>query len=109
MPAELMAHLSCRPLCRLTLLPFTLWDSCRWAMLPIAGIVSFLLLGEAQGPSLVARLLGTGQPSQPQAGYLSVGLWLRSVLWPHACCASCSDGTLPSVLCWSPQALRRLA
>ncbi len=29
----------------LTLLPFTLWDSCHWAMLPIAGIVSFLLLG----------------------------------------------------------------
>ena len=41
-----------RPPCRpplqmiwLTLLPFTLWDSCHWAMLPIAGIVSFLLLG----------------------------------------------------------------
>jgi predicted membrane chloride channel (bestrophin family) len=29
----------------LTLLPFTLWDSCGWAMLPITGIVSFLLLG----------------------------------------------------------------
>ena len=30
----------------LTLLPFTLWDSCRWAMVPISLIVSFLLLGE---------------------------------------------------------------
>jgi hypothetical protein len=29
----------------LTLLPFTLWDSCRWAALPITFIVSFLLLG----------------------------------------------------------------
>jgi hypothetical protein len=29
----------------LTLLPFTLWDSCGWATLPITGIVSFLLLG----------------------------------------------------------------
>ncbi len=30
----------------LTLLPFTLWDNCGWAMLPITFIVSFLLLGE---------------------------------------------------------------
>jgi predicted membrane chloride channel (bestrophin family) len=29
----------------LTLLPFTLWTACRWAMLPVALIVSFLLLG----------------------------------------------------------------
>ncbi|PRW56885.1 UPF0187 chloroplastic [Chlorella sorokiniana] len=29
----------------LTLLPFTLWDSCRWAMLPIAILIAFLLLG----------------------------------------------------------------
>ena len=30
----------------LTLLPFTLWDNCGWAMLPITFIISFLLLGE---------------------------------------------------------------
>jgi hypothetical protein len=30
----------------LTLLPFTLWDNCGWAMLPITFIVSFLLLGK---------------------------------------------------------------
>jgi hypothetical protein len=29
----------------LTLLPFTLWDSCRWGTFPIAFIVAFLLLG----------------------------------------------------------------
>ena len=35
----------------LTLLPFTLWDNCGWAMLPITFIVSFLLLGEQQQPA----------------------------------------------------------
>ena len=29
----------------LTLLPFALWDSCRWAMVPLAIVISFLLLG----------------------------------------------------------------
>jgi predicted membrane chloride channel (bestrophin family) len=36
----------------LTLLPFTLWTACRWATLPLALVVSFLLLGE------LAALLG---------------------------------------------------
>lgn len=31
---------------RLTLLPFTLWDTCHWGMLPVTGLVAFLLLGE---------------------------------------------------------------
>ena len=35
----------------LTLLPFTLWDNCGWAMLPITFIVSFLLLGEQLQPA----------------------------------------------------------
>jgi hypothetical protein len=30
----------------LTLLPFTLWDTCHWGMLPVTGLVAFLLLGE---------------------------------------------------------------
>ncbi|KAL4421269.1 hypothetical protein ABPG75_010560 [Micractinium tetrahymenae] len=29
----------------LTLLPFTLWDTCHWGMLPVTGLVAFLLLG----------------------------------------------------------------
>jgi predicted membrane chloride channel (bestrophin family) len=29
----------------LTLLPFTLWDSCHWFMLPVTALVAFLLLG----------------------------------------------------------------
>ncbi|KAL4853126.1 hypothetical protein ACK3TF_005820 [Chlorella vulgaris] len=31
----------------LTLLPFTLWDSCGWASVPLSCIVAFLLLGES--------------------------------------------------------------
>lgn len=44
-PLSYTRHTSRFMMIWLTLLPFTLWDSCRWAMLPIAGIVSFLLLG----------------------------------------------------------------
>lgn len=29
----------------ITLLPLTLWESCRWAMLPMSLLISFLLLG----------------------------------------------------------------
>ena len=35
----------------LTLLPFTLWTACRWAMLPITLLVAFLLLGEPRRPA----------------------------------------------------------
>lgn len=31
----------------LTILPFALWDTCGWAMLPVMAIVAFVLLGEA--------------------------------------------------------------
>ncbi|PRW33726.1 UPF0187 chloroplastic [Chlorella sorokiniana] len=44
-PLSYTRHTSRFMMIWLTLLPFTLWDSCHWAMLPIAGIVSFLLLG----------------------------------------------------------------
>jgi predicted membrane chloride channel (bestrophin family) len=30
----------------LTLMPFTLWNTCGWAMAPVACVVAFLLLGE---------------------------------------------------------------
>jgi hypothetical protein len=29
----------------LTLLPFSLWESCRWSMIPLACLIAFLLLG----------------------------------------------------------------
>lgn len=32
-------------LCRLSLLPFTLWDTCHWATVPVTALVAFLLLG----------------------------------------------------------------
>ena len=34
----------------LTLLPFTLWQSCGWALVPMSLIIAFLLLGEACVP-----------------------------------------------------------
>ena len=46
----------------LTLLPFTLWDSCRWGMFPIAFIVAFLLLGEHCCWQHVHALLPLWQP-----------------------------------------------
>ena len=45
-PFPACSHTSRFMMIWLTLLPFTLWDSCRWGMFPIAFIVSFLLLGE---------------------------------------------------------------
>lgn len=30
----------------LTVLPFTMWDTYRWASIPVCGLVGFLLLGE---------------------------------------------------------------
>ncbi|KAL4856957.1 hypothetical protein ACK3TF_002657 [Chlorella vulgaris] len=44
-PLSYTRHTSRFMMIWLTLLPFTLWDSCRWAALPITFIVSFLLLG----------------------------------------------------------------
>ncbi|KAI3425146.1 hypothetical protein D9Q98_008917 [Chlorella vulgaris] len=44
-PLSYTRHTSRFMMIWLTLLPFTLWDSCRWASLPITFIVSFLLLG----------------------------------------------------------------
>ncbi|PSC69999.1 low-CO2 inducible [Micractinium conductrix] len=44
-PLSYTRHTSRFMMIWLTLLPFTLWDSCRWAMVPISLIVSFLLLG----------------------------------------------------------------
>ncbi|EFN53823.1 hypothetical protein CHLNCDRAFT_32075 [Chlorella variabilis] len=44
-PLSYTRHTSRFMMIWLTLLPFTLWDNCGWAMLPITFIVSFLLLG----------------------------------------------------------------
>ena len=44
-PVPACRHTSRFMMIWLTLLPFTLWDSCRWGMFPIAFIVAFLLLG----------------------------------------------------------------
>lgn len=39
---------------RLTLLPFSLWESCGFAMIPVAALVAFLLLGEQRLLSLLS-------------------------------------------------------
>ena len=48
--AEAMALCCCRHTSRflviwLSLMPFTLWKSCHWAIIPVSAIVAFLLLG----------------------------------------------------------------
>ncbi|KAI3424164.1 hypothetical protein D9Q98_009523 [Chlorella vulgaris] len=44
-PLSYTRHTSRFMMIWLTLLPFTLWDSCGWASVPLSSIVAFLLLG----------------------------------------------------------------
>ena len=106
----------------LTLLPFTLWDTCHWGMLPVTGLVAFLLLGIKEiGGELGRRLAadrrereggGLDATSGPVCEAGAAGRWalcatlssaLGSVLRVPACLTPSCPGPpalpCPSCLC----------
>lgn len=68
---------------RLTLLPFTLWDTCHWGMLPVTGLVAFLLLGEPPGTK-----------GPPWRGYGAA--WTAGRPGPRRCCAAAPQPGQPA-------------
>ncbi len=75
-----------RPPRRLTLLPFTLWDTCHWGMLPVTGLVAFLLLGEPPGHRKPTPGVGAALHGQQEA-------------WPAAAPLCPSPGSQPARFC----------
>jgi hypothetical protein len=64
----------------LTLLPWSLWDTCGLLMIPVTAMVAFLLLGEQQGPP-------AWPPALPPALLLAKcsPLWVQPFARPAVC------------------------
>ena len=73
---------------RLTLLPFSLWESCGLAMIPVAALVAFLLLGVEEIGVQIEEVSHT--PKLPCTA-VELGIFI------HHCLRTCSCVAFPSL------------